>query len=716
MTNTKNSGEAGQRYVIGIDVGGTFTDAVASRDDGTMISTKTPSTPPNYADGVMQVLEGLAERAGVGLRPLLADTSYIAHGTTSTLNALVIGDVGKVGWLTTVGHRDSIYIMNVVGRYAGNSPEQIQDILATRKPAPLVPKRRAKEVIERVDYKGSVVVPLDEDQARQAIRELLDEEVDAIAVSLLWSFRNPAHERRLRELIHEQAPDMYVTLSSELSPRMREFSRNATTIMSTQVGPTLARYLEPLTDRLRDNGLRGPLLIMQGTGGTLAAHEAPKTAITTVGSVLTGGVTGATRLAGQLGHRNVICTDVGGTTFLVGLIVDGEPMQTTTAVINQHVIDVPMLKVQAIGSGGGAIAWVDAGGNLRIGPRSAQAVPGPACYDQGGTEPTVTDADLVLGILNPDNFLGGRTKLSVSRAREAIDKHVATPLGLSIEDAAAAIFAVQNAQTADLVRKVVVESGEDPRDFVAYAFGGAGPVHCFAYGAELGVKSTIVPLGPSAAAFSAYGLAASNVAVVKEVSKPSTFPVPADEVTKTFEELEAEARTALEQQGVELVDIVLRREVDVRYTMQLAELPTPVASGPLGETDLADVLKNFEARYHRAFGAGTGYADAGFQFITYRVHATGVLPSQVILPEADPASGRGVEDALTGRRPVLLDPARGFEETPIYDYLRLSPGHRITGPAIVEVPTTTVTISRHDTAEIDRFGNLVLHHTTEERS
>jgi N-methylhydantoinase A len=692
-------------HVIGIDVGGTFTDAVASSDDGTMISTKTPSTPPNYADGVVRVLEELATRAGVGLRELLADTSYIAHGTTSTLNALVMGDVGKVGWLTTVGHRDSIYIMNVAGRYAGNGPEQVQDILATRKPAPLVPKRRAKEVVERIDYKGSVVVPLDEDQARQAIRELLAEQVDAIAVSLLWSFRNSAHERRLRELIHEQAPGMYVTLSSELSPRMREFSRNATTIMSTQVGPTLARYLEPLTDRLREQGLRGPLLIMQGTGGTLAAQEAPKTAITTVGSVLTGGVTGATRLAAQLGHRNVICTDVGGTTFLVGLIVEGEPLHTTTAVINQHEIDVPMLKVEAIGSGGGAIAHLDPGGNLRIGPRSAQAVPGPACYDQGGTEPTVTDADLVLGILNPDNFLGGRKKLSVTRAREAIDKHVAAPLGLSVEDAAAAIFAVQNAQTADLVRKVVVESGEDPRDFVAYAFGG-----------DLGVKATVVPLGPSAAAFSAYGLASSNVAVVKEVSKPATFPVPAEEVTKTFEELEAEARSALERQGVELVDIVLRREVDVRYSMQLAELPTPVPQGTLGEADLTDVLSTFEARYARAFGKGTGYADAGFQFITYRVHATGVLPSQVVLPEAEPARGRSASDALTGRRSVLLDPLRGFEDTPIYDYRRLAPGHRITGPAIVEVPTTTVTISRRDTAEIDRFGNLVLHHTTEERS
>ncbi|MEV0111510.1 hydantoinase/oxoprolinase family protein [Nocardia sp. NPDC050799] len=702
-------------YVIGIDVGGTFTDAVAARDDGAMFSTKTPSTPPNYAEGVMQVLQELAAHIGITREGMLAETSHIAHGTTSALNALVIGDVGEVGWLTTIGHRDSIYIMNVAGRYAGNSPEQIQNILTTRKPAPLVPKRRALEIVERIDYKGAVVVPLDEDQARNAITRLLEQDVEAIAVSLLWSFRNPAHELRLRELIHEQAPDMYVTLSSELSPRIREFSRNATTIMSTQVGPTLARYLEPLERDLRDHGLRGPLLIMQGAGGTVAASQAPNAAITTVGSVLSGGVAGAGRLAEQLGHRNVICTDVGGTTFLVGIIVDGKPVEATRAIINQHEIDVPMLKVQIIGSGGGAIAHIDPGGNLRVGPRSAQAVPGPACYDQGGSEPTVTDADLVLGILNPGNFLGGRKKLSLERAREAIKEKIADPLGMTVEDAAAAIFAVQNAQTADLVRKVVIESGEDPRDFVVYAFGGAGPVHCFAYGADLGVQSTVVPLGPSAAAFSAYGLASSNVGTVKELSDPATYPVPAEHVAKIFDTLEDSARTALQDQEVDLIDIVIRREIDIRYSMQLAELPTPVPAGAIIDETLAEAVADFEHRYSRMFGEGTGYADAGFQFITYRVHATGVLSSQVTLPEVARGTGDSVDAAITEHRPVLLDPRRGFENTPIYDYRRLVPGHTLHGPAVVEVPTTTVAVGPTDSAEIDRLGNLVIHHNPEER-
>lgn len=703
-------------YVIGVDVGGTFTDAVAARDDGAMFSTKTPSTPPNYANGVLAVLDDLAERIGVEVKELLAETSYIAHGTTSTLNALVIRDVAKIGWLATIGHRDSIYIMNVAGRYAGNSPDQIQDILSTRKPHPLLPKARAKEVVERIDARGDIVVPLDEQQARSQIIDLIKQGVEAIAVSLLWSFRNPVHERRLRELIHEEAPGMYVTLSSELSPRIREYSRNATTIMSTQVGPRLGRYLESLEDKLRDRGLGGPLLVMQGTGGTIAAKEAPKTAITTVGSVLTGGVSGAARLAEQLGHSNVICTDVGGTTFLVGLIVDGEPLAATSAVIDQHEIDVPMLKVQIIGSGGGAIAHLDEGGNLRVGPRSAQAVPGPACYDQGGTEPTVTDANLVLGILNPDNFLGGRKKLSLDKARQAIREHIADPLGMSVEDGAAAIFAVQNSQTADLVRKVVVESGRDPRDFVVYAFGGAGPVHCFASSAELGVQATVVPLGSSAAAFSAYGLAASDVSVVKEISDPASFPVPADRVNEIFEGLEESARDALSSQKVELKEVILRREVDVRYSMQLAEIATPAPNGTLTADDILGVVRTFEDRYAQTFGTGTGFAEAGFQFITYRVRAIGVLPTDVRLPEADPGTGQKVEDAIIGHRSVYIDPARGYEQTAIYDYLALRPGHTFIGPAVVEVPTTTVTVSAKDTAVIDHLGNLVLTHRTEEQA
>ena len=313
-------------FAIGVDVGGTFTDAVAVHRDGTIVASKTPSTPPDYGTGVLAALDGLADDLEMTSAELLSATEYLAHGTTSSINALVQGKVPPVGFITTRGHRDSIFIMNVEGRYLGRSAHEIQNVLHRRKPTPLVPKQRTLEVIERIDASGDVVVPLDEAHARRVIAALLDMGVEAIAVSLLWSFRNPIHEQKVRDLIEEAAPGMYVGLSSDISPRIREFARNSTTIMSSQVGPSLRDYLGPLEKDLRDRELGGPLLVMQSSGGTVTAADAPRSAITTVGSVLSGGVVGALHLSEQLGHKNVIATDVGGTTFLAGLIVDGVPV------------------------------------------------------------------------------------------------------------------------------------------------------------------------------------------------------------------------------------------------------------------------------------------------------------------------------------------------------------------------------------------------------
>jgi len=694
-------------YVIGVDVGGTFTDGVLHDDDGAVVAAKAPSTPPDYSQGVLDVLSGLAEQIGETLDDMLAKTQHIAHGTTSTLNALVTGNVPPVGFLTTIGHRDSIYIMNVEGRYVGRSPDELQDVLRQDKRHALLPKRHALEVIERIDRDGKVVVKLDEAKARVAIRQLVDDGVSAIAVSLLWSFRNPAHEQRLRELIREIAPDVFVSLSSEVSPRIREFSRNATTIMSAQIGPGLRDYLGNLETELRRRRLAGPLLVMQSNGGAVAAAEAPATAITTVGSVLTGGVVGAVSLGKQLGHRNIIATDVGGTTFLVGLIVDGEPVRSTTTVINHHPINVPTLEVHAIGSGGGAIAWLDAGNNLQVGPRSAGAVPGPACYGQGGTEPTIADANLVLGILPERGLLGGKKRLDIDLARSALRKQIADPLGLSVEDAAAAIYTIQNAQTGDLLRKAVVEAGHDPRNFILYAFGGAGPAHCAGYAAEVGVRDVVVPLGQVASAFSAFGLAASNVVLSAELSDPSAVPLDPARVEKNLLRLETQALDALERQGLKFADVILEREIDMRFTAQLAEIATPVPSGALTEQVLADAVDSFERRYAELYGEGTGFRDAGIQAITDRVRATGVFPFSPTLPVVEAADTADASDALIERRSVRLG-TRGYEQTAVYDYQKLQAGYSFTGPAIVEVPTTTVVVPRGTTATVDHLGNLNL--------
>lgn len=694
-------------YILGVDIGGTFTDAFAAGPDGSVVSAKAPSTPPDYATGFLDALDELARELELGsTEALLADTAYICHGTTSTLNALITGRVAEVGFITTRGHRDAIYIMNGQGRYAGLSEEAIQNLTKTRKPAALLPKARVKEVTERVDAHGAILVALDEEETRAAIRDLVAQGVQAIAVSLLWSFLAPAHERRIRELVAEEAPGLYVALSSDVSPRIREYARSTTTIMSTQVGPILTDYLRPLQAALEQRGLTGPLLVMQGSGGSVSAADAPRNAIQTVGSVLTGGVVGAVNLAKLLGHRNVISTDVGGTTFLVGLVADGEPVSDTETIINQYAISAPMVSVHTIGSGGGAIAWLDHGGNLRVGPDSAGAHPGPACYGAGGDRPTVTDANLVLGILNDEYFLGGRKPLDKERARRALAEHIGAPLGLDAEQAAAAVFAVQNAQTADLVRKVVVEAGHDPRDFALYSFGGGGPIHCYAYSAELGIKDIVVPLGPMAAAFSAYGLAASDLMATAELSDPSVFPADPDAVNANFMRLEQQVRDQLDAQGVAFERLELRREVDLRFTAQTSEVSTPVKLGELDGFDLGAVVDAFEHRYAQLFGPGTGFRGAGFQVITYRVQAIGVLPFKPQLPIVAAANGHPVASALKGRRPVFLDVTEGFRETAIYDYRLLRHGHVVPGPAIIEAPTTTVVIPADAEGHVDRLGNV----------
>jgi N-methylhydantoinase A len=695
-------------YVIGIDIGGTFTDAFAADEAGRAAATKTPSTPPDFSRGFLTVLDDLAGALGVETAELLADTHYIVHGTTSTLNALVTGDVATVGFLTTRGHADSIAIMNLEGRYAGLGSDQVQDMVLTNKPKPLVPPQLIRELDERIDHKGHEVVALDEAGTRIAIRQLVAAGAQAIAVSLLWSFRNDVHERRVGELIAEEAPGLYVALSCDVSPRIREYARSATTIMNTQVGPRLRDYLRPLETELRARSFGGSLLVMQGSGGCVDSGDAPSRAITTIGSVLTGGVVGCTRLAQALGHRNVISTDMGGTTFLAGLVVDGEPVATTSTVLNQYQLNVPMVDVHTIGAGGGAIAWVDAGRNLRVGPRSAGAKPGPACYGDGGTEPTVSDVDLLLGIINPDNFLGGRKKLSKDLAAAAVRTHIAEPLGLSVDDAAAAIYAIQNAQTADLVRKVVVTSGQDPRDFALYAFGGAGPMHCASYAADLDVAEVVVPLGPTAAVFSAYGLAASDIVLTAELSSPSNFPASVEDFNGAFAQLRSELDDRLGAQKLRFGNVTYRNEADLRYTMQLAEVPTPVPTDAVDSVGLEDVSTVFGELYERLYGKGSGFAEAGLQLITYRTQAVGELPIRPRLAEVGVATGAPVP---TSTRQVFLDARRGWQTADIFDYRDLAAGQELKGPAVVEAPTTTVALPEGCIGRVDRLGNLVISYT-----
>ena len=653
----------------------------------------------------MKAIDELAAVAGLTRKELLSQTDFICHGTTQTLNALVTGAVSVTGFITTKGHADTVRIMNGEGRYTGLTAEQMQDIPHTDKPRTLVPRGLIAEVTERVDYKGKVIVPLAESEARAAVAALVDRGVEAIAVSLLWGFRNPVHERRIRDLIRQIDPRIEVGLASEISPRIREYPRAVTTIMSTQVAGRLRAYLEPLEVRLAASGFHGRLLVMQGSGGAVSSQAAPEHAISTVGSVLTGGLVGSTRLARSLNHQNIITTDMGGTTFLVGIIVDGKPTMAPSALIGQYSINVPTADVKTIGSGGGAIARLEHG-RLRVGPTSAEAKPGPACYAAGGTQPTITDANVALGIIDPENFMGGTIRLDHALALKAIDEHIATPLGMSVDQAATAIYAVACAQAADLIRRAVVHSGKDPRHFTVYAYGGAAPAHCAHYARELGVETVIIPLG-AAATFSAFGLAASDVLLISEISVPSEFPLDEATVERTFRQLEDELDEQALAQQIPFDALSTEREVDVRYSQQLAEITVPVAPGPTTADTLRALEENFNGKYETLFGRGTAFRSAGLQAITFRVTARAALPGQAASSPQGAVLAGTTTHPYTQRR-ALLDPSSGWQLADVYRYTQLGSGHVVAGPAIIEASSTTVVVPDWANVVLDSFGNAVM--------
>ena len=390
---------------IGVDTGGTFTDLVYLRDDGSIEVAKRPSTPPEFSKGVIDVVQTIDKG-----RSILTTLDYFYHGTTVATNAMITSSGAKIGFITTAGHRDALPMMRIIGRSAGRSEIELKQYSYSDKPAPIVPKSRIKEVHERIDYKGAIIVPLNEESARRAVRELKEEGVEAIGVCFLWSFKNRRHEQRMREIIEEEAPALHVSISSEIVAAIKEYERSATTAVNAYVAPLLTNYLHQLQRSLGERGLASPLYVMQSMGGAMRAVESERRSVNTLSSGPAGGVVASRFLGRLLEQKNIICADVGGTSFDVGLVVDGEPIITSTSTVNQYTLLAPTIDIVSIGAGGGSIAWVDLG-RLRVGPQSAGADPGPACYGRGGVQPTVTDADVVLGYIDPDYFLGGEFRL-----------------------------------------------------------------------------------------------------------------------------------------------------------------------------------------------------------------------------------------------------------------------------------------------------------------
>lgn len=683
-------------FHLGIDIGGTFTDCVliGSGSSGAAYATsKVLSIRDDPGDGVMSGLAELAAGLGRSVPELLAATERFGHGTTIGTNAVLERAGARVGLITTAGHGDALAIMRGHGRVAGRGVEDVFRVRGTSLPAPLIVAGAVLELHERVDAAGSVVVALDENRAAELVAGFVRRyRLDSVAVAFLWSFANPAHELALEKILHAEAPDVFVSLSSRVSPRLGEYERTVATVLNGYVGPACTRYLSAMADRLAGSGLRAPLLVMQSSGGVVPAAVAADIALGTLDSGPTAGLTGTAALAAAMGHRNVVATDMGGTSFDIGLVVDGHPVVANESVIDQYTYRVPHLDVRTTACGGGTIARRDPQtGALRVGPHSAGSQPGPACYGRGGIEATVTDADVVLGLLRPDGFLAGRMPLDEAAARAAVGR-LADALGLGLEEAAAGIVNVNNLRAATLIRQQTLERGLDPRDFVLYSYGGAGPVHAFGYAGEIGVREVLIPLGNGASTLSAYGIAAGDVARFVEVETALRAPFDDAALRLAVTDTVARARQSMVDAGVtEQPQIVVWALM--RYQEQLMHaLEVPVDL----DGEARQLVERFVHEYAQRYGESAASAFQAAEVFALRARAR--VPGSA--PDAAPAAAG--EGAIPERVPVFWPDAGARLDTAVYAGERLGSGDTVPGPALVELPHTTVAVPRGATLTADR--------------
>jgi len=696
-------------YVVAVDSGGTFTDCVVLDDRGRATRAKASSTPPRFDDGVLAAVTQAAERLGLSLRELLADTRIFAHGTTVATNILITRTGPRTALLTTRGHEDAILIGRTVQKVAGLTESEIIDVANLSKADPLVPRSSIHGVDERIDRAGAVVAPLRTERLGDLAERLRRDGVEAIAVSLLWSFRNPGHERALAEWLGEVGGEngdgWFVTTSTELVPVLREYERTSTTVLNAYLTPGVNGYLERMRDRLREAGHDGAITVMHSAGGVSSIEEARRRGVSLLSSGPAGGILGTRALAERLGMHDVIATDVGGTSFDIGLIVGGEPSYAEAPVFAKYPVALPVIDVPSIGAGGGSIAWIEPDtGVLRVGPRSAGARPGPACYGAGGTEPTVTDANVVLGRIDPDYFLGGKITLDRRRAEEAMET-VAGPLGLSVEAAAAAVIEIVNSQMADLIRKVTVERGLDPARFAVFGYGGAAGLHVDAYASRLGCDTVVIPR--TAAVFSAFGIAVSDVKRVSVLSDPMRAPFDLRQWRTRFEDLEAGLAGDLRAEGLPAEDLAVGWFVELQFRGQVHTVRVPVTAADLEADDGGErIVDRFTELYEARFGRGTAYRKAGVEAMTFVVEGVGALPLPVFEPTAEQASDAGA--ARAGERAVFFADRDDAEEVPVFDAERLRPGHEVVGPALVDAEDTTVLVGAGHRLWVDPFLNLRL--------
>jgi N-methylhydantoinase A len=681
----------GETRLVGVDVGGTFTDLVLVDEvTGEVRVAKVPTTVANQAQGVQAALGAAAAGA--------AEVKVIVHGTTTATNALLERKGARTGLITTRGFRDVLEL----GRRTRPTPYGLKGSFE-----PLIPRDLRLEVDERMDAEGLVVTALDESQVREAVARLRARGVEALVIHFIHSYLNDAHERRAREIAASLWPNGYVTAGAELLPEYREFERGTTAAINGFVQPVIDRYLRTLAADLAREGYRRELLVMQGNGGTMSVDVAARHAVSTLMSGPAAGVKAAAYTALAAGHRNIISCDMGGTSFDVGLIRDGRPALTADKEMGYGLpVRVPMIDIHTIGAGGGSIARVSSAGILQVGPESAGADPGPICYGRGGDEPTITDANLLLGRLNPAGLLGVEGAARLERIRDIVDKKIGAHLGLGPDEVAAAIVRVANDKMAGAIRLVSLERGHDPRDFALFAFGGAGPLHAVALARELAIPKVLVPARPGIT--SALGCLVADVRhdFVKTVNQP-VLRLDVDEARRILAAQVDEGRRLLASEGVEIETVSVQHEADMQFVGQ-----THVLTVGIPRTDFAreDLLAAFEKAYWARFEVELREMRA--QLVSLRTAVIGrrrPVPLEGLRATSSaPGAGRpgsaGGPMAPAARRRVWFD--AGWLDTPIYRREQLGAGAEIEGPAIVEQMDTTTVIEPRDRARVDALGNL----------
>ncbi len=696
-------------YRISIDIGGTFTDCTIVAGDGTVTIAKSPSTPHDFSRGFIDALEAGARTLGIDLGELLERTGRLSHGTTVGINAVVSRTGSRVGLISTSGHGDALRILNNTGRTNGQPVERILDYASSSLPERFVRRADVVEVTERIDAFGDVIVPLDLDELRAAVEQLLGQGCETLAVSYLWSHLNPVHEDQTRALLDREFPDVYVSYGARLAQRIGEYPRAATAVLNSYIGPLMRDYVTRLLDGLRERGYRDRLLFAQCDGGLIDATDVIARPVMTLESGPVGGVIACAKAGAEVGHANIIAADMGGTTFDVSVIADGRPPVRDGVVIEQHDLLLRMVDVESVGAGGGSLAWVDEqSGALRVGPQSAGAAPGPVCYGRGGTQPTVTDADLVLGLLDPDHFLGGRMQLDVEAARAAVGA-LGERLGLGLMECAAGIQEVADSLMEDKIRSMTVARGHDPRDFVLYAFGGGGAVHAGLFSRGLGIRRVVVPVGDLASVWSAYGIGLEGYGRSYELPTFMKSPFDAATVRDGYGRLEALARADAERSEVAWDGLRLARTADLKYSLQVYDVEADVPGGSLENGAMQAIVDSFEGTYARRFGEGVGYPEGGIDLVALRllVEPAAPLRAETAGPTGA-ASENGAVPTPSGTREVYWPEHGASSATPVHRGQQLPAGTHLVGPALVDYPDTTVVLRPGLTLTVEPGGNLIM--------